>query len=101
MIDRVVPWRKEWQEKYLRESLPDTSSGQVFPETVQRHSDRIALMEGDERLTYRELGEKVRNPACGLMALGFKPTDRVLFHMTTLCRSSLPTGPATWQVRWI
>ncbi|MBU2498158.1 MAG: 2,3-dihydroxybenzoate-AMP ligase, partial [Proteobacteria bacterium] len=61
MIDGAVPWRKEWQEKYLRECWPNTTFGQVFLETVAHHSERIAVVEGDARLTYRELGEKVRS----------------------------------------
>jgi len=81
MIAGAVPWRKEWQEKYLRECWPNKSFGQVFLETVARHGDRIAAVEGDVQVPYREFGQKVKSLARGLMDLGLKPTDRVLFQL--------------------
>jgi len=81
MIAGAVPWRKEWQEKYLRECWPNRSFGQVFLETVARYPERVAAVEGEHRVSYRELGQKVRGLAIGLMDLGLKPTDRVLFQL--------------------
>lgn len=81
MISGAVPFPDEWKEKYLGECWPGKTFGQVFLETVDRHSERIALVEGDVRVTYREFGEKVKSLALGLMDLGLKPTDRVLFQV--------------------
>ncbi|MCJ7593805.1 MAG: AMP-binding protein [Desulfobacterales bacterium] len=81
MIPGAVPWPEEWEEKYLRECWPDKTFGQVFLESVEKNGDRIAVVEGDVRISYRELGEKVKGLACGLMNLGLKPTERVLFQL--------------------
>lgn len=81
MIPGAVPWPKEREEGYARECWPNKNFGQVFLESVTTHSERIALVEGEVRVTYRELGEKVRALACGLMNLGLKPTERVLFQL--------------------
>ncbi len=40
-------------------------------------SDRVAVIDGDERLTYAELHDDVRRQAATLTALGVKPGDRV------------------------
>lgn len=81
MIPGAVPWPKEWEEKYSRECWPNKTFGQVFLESVAEHRDRIAIVQGDIRISYRELGEKVKHLACGLMNLGLKPTDRVLLQL--------------------
>jgi 2,3-dihydroxybenzoate-AMP ligase len=81
MIPGAVTWPKEREEEYARECWPNKNFGQVFLESVTEHSERIALVEGDVRVTYRELGEKAKSLACGLMNLGLKPTERVLFQL--------------------
>ncbi len=81
MIPGAIPWPKEWEEKYMRECWPNKTFGQVFLESVVKNSDRIALVECDIRVTYRELGEKVKKLACGLMNLGLKPAERVMFQL--------------------
>lgn len=81
MIQGAVPWPKEREEEYARECWPNKNFGQVFLESVTTHSERIAIVEGDVRATYRELGEKAKSLACGLMNLGLKPTERVLFQL--------------------
>jgi len=81
MIPGAVPWPEAWAEKYRRECWPDRTFGQVFLESVEKNAGRIAVVEGDVRVSYRELGEKAKALACGLMDLGLKPTERVLFQL--------------------
>ena len=47
-------------------------SARVFP-------DRIAVVDHDTRLTYREFHERARSMAAGLRANGIKAGDRVAF----------------------
>lgn len=42
--------------------------------------DRVAVVSGHERLTYRELAERTDRVAAGLMALGARPGERALFQ---------------------
>ena len=81
MIKGAVPWPKEWEEKYLSVCWPGKSLGQVFLESVARNAERIALVEGEVRITYRELGQKVTSLAWGMMNLGLKPTERVMLQL--------------------
>lgn len=49
----------------------------VLAEAVDRHADRLAVIDGETRLTYAELGEHVDRAARGLIAAGVEPGDRV------------------------
>jgi 2,3-dihydroxybenzoate-AMP ligase len=81
VIHGAVPWPKEREEKYTRECWPNKNFGQVFLESVTKHAERVAVVEGNIRVSYRELGEKVKGLARGLIALGLKPTERVLLQL--------------------
>jgi long-chain acyl-CoA synthetase len=41
------------------------------------HAQRVAVIDGDRRLTFTELHERSHRLACGLRALGLRPGDRV------------------------
>jgi acyl-CoA synthetase (AMP-forming)/AMP-acid ligase II len=49
----------------------------VLAEAVARHAGRTAVIDGETRLTYAELGEHVDRAARGLIAAGVEPGDRV------------------------
>ncbi|HXZ53528.1 MAG TPA: AMP-binding protein [Burkholderiales bacterium] len=48
---------------------------------LARHAANIALISGDERISYGELARRVRQAAGALAALGVAPGDRVLLLM--------------------
>jgi len=50
-------------------------------EALARHGSRIALICGEESLTFAELAARVARAAGALAALGVRPGDRVLFLM--------------------
>ncbi|MEC8462003.1 MAG: AMP-binding protein, partial [Pseudomonadota bacterium] len=49
----------------------------ILSRAVENFPDRIAFVDGDSRLTYRELGRRVNQLANGLRALGLNKGDRV------------------------
>lgn len=49
----------------------------LFAEQVARHPDRVALVEGDQALSYRELDERSTRLANSLRAFGLGTGDRV------------------------
>lgn len=51
--------------------------GQLIPRHARYRSDHTALVVGDVRLSYRELGERVNRLASALAGLGLRPGDRV------------------------
>jgi len=50
-------------------------------EALARHGDRVALLCGEEALSYRDLADRVIRAAGALRALGVQPGDRVLLLM--------------------
>jgi acyl-coenzyme A synthetase/AMP-(fatty) acid ligase len=55
---------------------------QLLGEAVlARHGERIALLCGDEAVTYRELAQRVRASAAALRALGARRGDRIALLM--------------------
>ncbi|MHA1538063.1 MAG: AMP-binding protein, partial [Alphaproteobacteria bacterium] len=61
--------------------LTDETLGQAVHETARRFPDRPALITPDTRLSYRELDEITDRAAAGLLRLGLKPRDRMLFQI--------------------
>jgi fatty-acyl-CoA synthase len=61
------------------EPLLEETIGRVFDQTVERFPDSDALIVRHQgiRWTYREYQEQIDRLACGLLALGIAPGDRV------------------------
>ena len=51
------------------------------PAALARHGSRIAMLCGDERISFAELGQRVAQAAGAFTARGVRPGDRVLFVM--------------------
>jgi len=80
--DGVVPWPPDVAQHYrdagywLGQPL-----GELLWQTADRCSDDIAVVEGDHRLTYRELTQRADAAALRLRDLGLRPDDRLLVQL--------------------
>ena len=54
--------------------------GDFLLRSARRYPDKIAVIDGDVRLTYRELTELVSCVAAGIRGLGIEPGDRISYH---------------------
>lgn len=61
-----------WQPQTLSDHLHDWAA---------EYADSIALVEGDKRISYRQLDEQVSSFASGLQHLGIQKGDRVLVQL--------------------
>jgi 2,3-dihydroxybenzoate-AMP ligase len=59
----------------------DRTLDQVFGELFDQHAGRVALLHGDEVITYRQLGDRRAALAAKLHDLGLRPRDRVVVHL--------------------
>jgi non-ribosomal peptide synthetase component E (peptide arylation enzyme) len=59
-----------------QETLP-----QAFRQAMRTHARRIAVCGPEGSLSYAELDQRTDRVATGLLALGLRPLDRVLFQM--------------------
>ena len=60
---------------------PEVPAGAILAGAAHRYGDRVALVKGDESLTYRTLRTRAAQAANGLIARGVKPGDRVALVM--------------------
>lgn len=64
--------------------------GAHLRERAARYAERVAVVGGEQRLTYAELDRAADELAAGLLALGIRPADRVIVQ--------LPNVPAFLEV---
>ena len=63
-----------------RNAPPDVGPGQILPFAAARNPDKIALVAGDRRLTYRDLDRLSDAVATSLAARGIQPADVVSLY---------------------
>ena len=82
MFDGMVPWPADVTARYkARGYWKGTSIGRVFDESVRRHAKREAVVDGDRRLTYRDLGLAVDRIALHFAERGIVKGRRVIFQL--------------------
>lgn len=81
-LEGFVPWPPDVAERYRREGLwRGDTIGEMLRTWAEQYGDRIALVDGDTRLTYAQLDEDVDRLAAALVGLGIRPRDRVLVQL--------------------
>ncbi|HVD02038.1 MAG TPA: AMP-binding protein [Candidatus Dormibacteraeota bacterium] len=81
-LDGVVPYPPEFAARYRERGYwQDRTLDQVFGELFERNGDRVALLHGDEVISYRQLGQRRAALAARLHQRGLRPRDRVVVHL--------------------
>lgn len=81
-MEGFVGWPAGFADRYRTAGYwTGVAIGEMFDESVRTFGNRTALVAGDQRLTYEELGSLVHRCACQLVGLGLKPYDRVLLQL--------------------
>jgi 2,3-dihydroxybenzoate-AMP ligase len=79
MLPGVVPFPPEFAARYRAKGYwQDKSLAEEFAQVFRTFADRVALIDGERRYTYRELDRLTDNLALNLLELGLKPLDRVV-----------------------
>jgi 2,3-dihydroxybenzoate-AMP ligase len=82
MLEGVVPYPPEFAAMYREKGYwEDRPLANVFDEVFSGFADRIALVSGSERVSYRELGQRAERLARHLLELGIGPLDRVVLQL--------------------
>jgi 2,3-dihydroxybenzoate-AMP ligase len=80
--DGVVPWPAEFAERYRRRGYwTGETIGAAFERAVDANADRLAVVDGPRRLTYRELGRLVDRFALHLAERGLGDGARAIFQL--------------------
>ena len=82
MLEGCIPWPADLARRYRdRGYWEGLTLSQVMDASVARFGDREALVFGDARVTYRDLGERVDRLAYHLAKAGLQPSDRVVLQL--------------------
>jgi 2,3-dihydroxybenzoate-AMP ligase len=82
MIDGMVPWPSEVAARYIERGYwRGVPIGRAFDQSVRRHADREAVIDGDRRIGYRELGRVVDRMALHFASRGIVQGRRVIFQL--------------------
>ena len=63
------------------EDLTSLSVGQVLEKSAAVSPDKIAVVDGERRITYEDLNATANSLAAGLDEIGFKKGDRAGIYM--------------------
>ena len=81
-LEGFVPWPPEFAETYRRKGYwKGKTFGESLDDWAARYGERIAVVSGDVRISYRELRERADSVAVSLAALGIAPRDRVVIQL--------------------
>ena len=82
MLDGCTTWPEDMVRRYRSKGY---WQGVTIPEAIERsiraNSDKTAVIEGERRLSYGELGRRIDRLAANLVRQGLRPLDRVLFQL--------------------
>lgn len=84
-LEGFVPYPAEAADNYRRLGYwKGLTLGDHLDQWVARYGERIALVAGEERVSYRVLGARVACLASHLAALGIGPRDRVVMQLNNV-----------------
>jgi 2,3-dihydroxybenzoate---[aryl-carrier protein] ligase len=85
MLEGCVPWPEAMLRRYREaDALRDETLGELLDEAARRFPERIAIIQGETRLSYATLHQLTERAADHLVALGFRPFERVVVQMPNL-----------------
>ena len=82
MLDGVTPFPPEFAARYRERGYwTDQPLFNAFRDCLREHADRVALIDRDGPVTYRQLKERSEHLARALLDLGFGPRDRIVVQL--------------------
>lgn len=82
MLEGCTPWPQDLAQYYKEKGYwQDLSISEVLDAAIAEYADREALIYGDMRLSYRELGHRIDRMALHFLDVGLKPQDRVVLQL--------------------
>jgi 2,3-dihydroxybenzoate-AMP ligase len=82
VLERCVPWPDDYARLYRQKGYwEDVSIPDRLAAAIARRPGKVAVVHGEERITYAELGERVDRLAAQFVLAGLKPLDRVVLQL--------------------
>ena len=85
MLAGCTPWPQDVAKRYRDLGYwQGITLTDLLARAIRRAPDKIALVHGGERISYRALGETVDRLACGFIDAGIRPLDRVVVQLPNI-----------------
>ncbi len=85
MLRGCTPWPPQFAQDYRQKGYWEgITLGEMLDMSVEEYGPREALVFNDQRVTYRELGDRVNRLAFHFAEQGLKPLDRVLLQLPNI-----------------
>jgi len=82
MLAGCTPWPADFAQRYRQTGYwKDATIPKRLAESVARWPKKTALVHGEQRISYEQLGERVDRLAAQLVRAGLKPLDRVVLQL--------------------
>jgi 2,3-dihydroxybenzoate-AMP ligase len=82
ILEGFTPYPPEFVARYRAQGYwEDRTMAQFFDDICTRFADNIALVAGDERITYRQAGQRAERLALHLLQQGVQPLDRFVMQL--------------------
>src|SRR5215510_13961960 len=82
MLPGVTPFPPDFAARYRAKGYwEDRSVASVWEDYCRQYASRIAVIDGDEHVTYAQLNARATNLALNLLDLGLRPLDRLIVQL--------------------
>ncbi|MGH7854317.1 MAG: AMP-binding protein, partial [Candidatus Binatia bacterium] len=82
MLDGVVRFPPEFAARYRAKGYwEDRSLRDTFDQAFSRYAERVAIVDGEQAITYAQLDERATRLALNLLDEGLEPRDRVVVQL--------------------
>jgi 2,3-dihydroxybenzoate-AMP ligase len=82
MLEHCTPWPEEFARRYREQHYwADITLHDMLARSIRAAPQRTALVQGERRLSYAQLGEAIDRLARPLIDLGLRSRDRVVFQL--------------------
>ena len=82
MLEGCIAWPAKFAQDYRAQGYwEDITLYEVLSRTADRLPDKIAVIDSERRVTYAELKDRVDLLAAGMLSLGLRRLDRVIFQL--------------------
>jgi 2,3-dihydroxybenzoate-AMP ligase len=84
-LPQVTPFPPDFATRYRAKGYwEDVPLGRFYDRVFTEHADRVALISGDQRVTYRQLKQRVDHLALTLLEQGVAPLDRWVLQLPNI-----------------
>lgn len=85
MLSGFQAWPEEVAERYRQEGCWEgITFGEMLRQRAELYGNRVAVVSGEQQLTYTELNDRVDRLAAGLYAKGIRKHDRVIIQLPNI-----------------